>query len=68
MSDRKAYKAQYYRDHKPSDEARRALSLEDVEKRRKKQTAYRDKLKPPSEKLLKRRAVRQAYRAARATI
>ena len=66
MRDRKAYNAEYYIKNNPSDETRRALSMEDIEKRRKKQTAYRDKLKPPSEKLLKRRAVREAYRAARA--
>ena len=68
MADRKAYHKKYYLDNKPSDETRRALSLENVENRRKKQQEYRDRLNPPSEATLRRRAEREAYRAARAAI
>ena len=66
MKNRREYFKKYYLDNKPSDETRRALSLANVDKRRNQQQAYRDKLNPPSEKVLKRRAERKAYRAAMA--
>ena len=66
MKDRKAYMADYYIKNKPSPEVRRALALSVVDKRRKQQQEYRDRLNPPSAKTLQRRAEREAYRAKRA--
>ena len=65
MADRKAYMADYYIKNKPSDEVRRALSLANIDARRKQQQEYRDRLNPPSAKMLRRRAEREEYRAAK---
>ena len=65
MADRKEYFAKYYLNNKPSLETRRALALANIENRRKQQQAYRDRINPPSDKTLQRRAEREAYWAAK---